>query len=251
MNAPLDPSFLGADPVIEDRAKMVVLPSPTARKLEEMSLVYNTLAMVIIVLDHAIATYPDFSKHTQQTQALLASIYRDAVVQFVGCFGKGGGHHRYYLSVEEVYQNQPAAVQFFEYLSGIRDSFAAHRHGAWRQGNVVAVLDDNGRPTEIRVLVGTAVAPYVPELQRFRHFADHARHVAEHKTGMLIKTVLGETQAVSPEELFAYSAPDIIKPDPSRVRMSRTEYYDQEKYAEGEAPQQSALGPNFRKPQAR
>lgn len=68
-------------------------------------------------------------------------MFRDAIVQFVGCFDKTA---QFPLSAEEVYKDDADGLTLFTWFKDVRDAFASHKFGAFRQC-VVGVVDFNGQ----------------------------------------------------------------------------------------------------------
>jgi hypothetical protein len=57
------------------------------------------------------------------------SLFRDAIIQFVGCFDKSA---KYPLSPDDVY-GPTNNLPLFEWFKNMRDAYAAHKFGAQRQ----------------------------------------------------------------------------------------------------------------------
>jgi hypothetical protein len=71
-----------------------------------------------------------------------ASLFRDAVIQFVGCFDKTA---QFPLSAQDIYGRDPDGLPSFQWFKNTRDAYAAHKFGAQRQCVVGVVLKDGER----------------------------------------------------------------------------------------------------------
>ena len=79
-------------------------------------------------------------KRTLRDTEVAASLFRDAVVSFMACFDKSNAIS---LDPEALYRPYEGGVQYFQWLSAIRDTWIAHRHGASRQTSAAIVVDQN------------------------------------------------------------------------------------------------------------
>ena len=83
-----------------------------------------------------------FASQEAPEESLLAqSLFRDAIVQFVGCFDKTA---QFPLLAEEVYKDNADGLSLFAWFKDVRDAFASHKFGAFRQC-VVGVVESGGQ----------------------------------------------------------------------------------------------------------
>jgi hypothetical protein len=71
-----------------------------------------------------------------------ASLFRDAIVQFVGCFDKSA---QFPLSAEAIYGADPSGLASFQWFKDTRDAYAGHKFGAQRQCVVGVVVKNSQR----------------------------------------------------------------------------------------------------------
>lgn len=76
-----------------------------------------------------------------EARVIGKSLFRDAIVQFVGCFDKTA---QYPLSVEAIYGHDPNGLSSFQWFKDVRDAYAGHKFGAWRQC-FVGVIERDGQ----------------------------------------------------------------------------------------------------------
>lgn len=113
--------------------------SPEAIALSEAYLLENDLTTslknILLIIDRH-----KYLHESPEEMCLAEALYRDAVVQFVGCFGRKPNQ----LSKERVLGGIEGAMESMSYLEDIRDSYAAHRFGPTRQNFIVVVPMDGG-----------------------------------------------------------------------------------------------------------
>jgi len=69
------------------------------------------------------------------------SLFRDAIVQFVGCFDRGAEHP---VDEKVVFSQVERGAEYIAWLKDIRDSYAAHRFGTLRQCVAGVMIDKAG-----------------------------------------------------------------------------------------------------------
>ena len=110
------------------------LDTPEAREYAEWCLLELDLQRCLKVAE----LWKDMDKTSDREVAV--SLFRDAVVSFVACFDK---NNTVGLDPETVYGPYEGGMQYFLWLSSIRDTWIAHRHGASRQTSAAIVVDES------------------------------------------------------------------------------------------------------------
>ena len=110
------------------------LDTPEAREYAEWCLLVLDLERCLRVT----RLWKDLDK--DRDTEVAASLFRDAVVSFMACFDKSNAIS---LDPEALYRPYEGGVQYFQWLSAIRDTWIAHRHGASRQTSAAIVVDQN------------------------------------------------------------------------------------------------------------
>ena len=71
---------------------------------------------------------------------VCVSLFRDAVISFVSCFDKQLPVH---LDALNVYSQVPGGLDYFNWLTNLRNTWIAHRFGPYRQCEVAIFIDIN------------------------------------------------------------------------------------------------------------
>jgi hypothetical protein len=82
------------------------------------------------------------SSSDTEDQLIGASLFRDSITQFVGCFDKTA---QFPLSAQEIYGHDPNGVSSFQWFKDTRDAYTSHKFGAQRQCVAGVVLKDGER----------------------------------------------------------------------------------------------------------
>jgi hypothetical protein len=81
------------------------------------------------------------SSRDPEDQLIGLSLFRDAIVQFVGCFDKTA---KFPLNAEKIYGDHEGGLSSFQWFKDFRDAYAAHKFGAQRQC-IVGVISHGGQ----------------------------------------------------------------------------------------------------------
>jgi hypothetical protein len=114
--------------------------------------------------------YAEKPDRTSIDKIIELSLFRDAVVQFIGCFDKS---NKYRLDETEIYGADPNGLPYFQWMNNIRNAYAAHKHGAQRQA-LIGVMRDPVTGTE--GVVGMALIYEGPP--KAAHAGPHSFHDA-------------------------------------------------------------------------
>jgi hypothetical protein len=112
--------------VAKEYAENLILQDDMRTSLETMKLWHEK---------YASATEPE-------DRTIAASLFRDAIVQFVGCFDKSS---QFPLLAEAIYGHDPYGMSSFQWFKDVRDAYAGHKFGAWRQCVVGVIERDDGQ----------------------------------------------------------------------------------------------------------
>lgn len=127
---------------------------------------------------------------------IAKSLFRDAIVQFVGCFDKTA---RYPLSAETIYGHDPNGMSSFQWFKDVRDAHAGHKFGAWRQC-VVGVIEHDGQRG-----VGHILAAFRGQQKEdgdaLRGFMQTAAAYLDANVDRLREAVKKSVEAMKPDEL--------------------------------------------------
>lgn len=119
------------------------LDIPKARELAETMLFLEDARHSFQALNLWFSRYTGDKRRSDDDQIISDSLVRDAIIQIIGCFDKSAEHH---LDPNEVFSAIEGGVEYFNWLKGIRDAYAAHKFGSLRQCIVGVFLDPESKP---------------------------------------------------------------------------------------------------------
>lgn len=198
------------------------LNTATANELAELILLQHDIGSCLNAMKLWSERFANRDSMSQEEQTIAQSLFRDAIVQFIGCFDRTA---KYRLFPDDVYQDIDGGIEYYNWLKDIRDAYAAHKFGPLRQCVVGVFLDTTGTKA---LTVGDLVHIYMgpadnggPMIFNFIRIA--SRHLDE-KIEKLQKEMLLEVQGMSPEALSALPNARTHGVDPGDVRQSRAEF---------------------------
>jgi hypothetical protein len=119
------------------------LNTPLAREFAEALLVQHDMRLSLEAMKLWGEKYAGADPEKDKEGSIICgSLFRDAVIQFVGCFDESAKFH---LSAEAIYGHDPNGLSSFQWFKDTRDAYAAHKFGAQRQCVVGAVLEPSGK----------------------------------------------------------------------------------------------------------
>jgi hypothetical protein len=124
------------------------------------------------------------------------SLFRDAIVQFVGCFDKTS---RYPLSAEAIYGHDPSGMSSFQWFKDVRDAYAGHKFGAWRQC-VVGVIERDGQ-RGVGHILATFRGQQKEDGDQLRGFMQTAAAYLDANVDRLHEAVKKSVEAMKPDEI--------------------------------------------------
>jgi hypothetical protein len=150
---------------------------------------------------------------------ICESLFRDAVVQFVECFGNPKKNQ---LSVEDVFGHSPEMVREMAFLRDLRDGYAAHNHGPRRQCIVIVVPSETnftfgGYRLAFSVPSDDAIPAYISLFETAIIFTIT-------RCSALHQQVLQELQALTKEQILALPTAAIRTPSEGEIKQARKEF---------------------------
>jgi hypothetical protein len=107
-----------------------------AKELAELLLLQHDVQASIAAMEIWGAKYAEKELSGEDT-IIAAALFRDAIVQFMGCFDTSA---QFKLRQDVVYAGVDGGPEYFQWLKDIRDAYAAHKFGRLRQAVVGANL---------------------------------------------------------------------------------------------------------------
>jgi hypothetical protein len=200
---------------MEQRLKAI--ETPLARELSEALLMQ-------IDMNASIATmklwHEKFASSDDEEKRLIAqSLFRDAIVQFAGCF-----EHSKILDPAAIYGHDPNGLKSYQWFKDTRDAYAAHRFGRQRQCVVGAIIN----PATGEIGYGHLMTKYAgqnkedgPQLQGFMQTAAKA---LDTKVNELTQKLREYIVQLKPEEVSALKDASVqVGLEQDKVRESRSQ----------------------------
>jgi len=176
-----DVPFKALDNVLaKEYAENLILQQDMRTSLETMKLWHEK---------YASATEPE-------DQIIAKSLFRDAIVQFVGCFDKTS---QFPLSAEVIYGHDPNGMSSFQWFKDVRDAYAGHKFGAWRQC-VVGVIELDGQ-RGVGHILATFRGPQKEDGEQLRGFMQTAGAYLDENVGRLLEAVKKGVEAMKQDEI--------------------------------------------------
>lgn len=115
------------------------LNHPETEALEEAYLIQHDIRGCIDAIQIWYCDYASIPDPDRKQNAIGGALFRDAIVQFISCFDNS--NKKYRLDESELYGDDPAKMAGFKWMLDVRNAYAAHRHGAFRQCCILAFRD--------------------------------------------------------------------------------------------------------------
>lgn len=195
------------------------LTGPTAALLCELLLVESDLNFSLSAMALWEETYAE-KRDDPDGKTVALALFRDAIIQFVGCFGD---EDKGKLSREAVYGQSPDDLATFDWMKDLRDSFCAHSHGSFRRCEVFALLET--------VQPGLASFAGVGHWRAIWDGPNHAQPLLELMTPAMdplqdrIRATRAQLEneflAMGPKELSSLRKSKVVLAKPDEVRLTR------------------------------
>ena len=197
------------------------LDSPSALRLAELSLLQFDINHSIKAIEIWSAEFCDRGELAERDRTVSISLYRDAIVQFTGCFAG-----RSSLSASDVYGHIEGGPETYQFLLDMRDAYAAHNFGPLRQAVSIAMFKPDfaelirvGCPRWI--YHGGLTRSIGDELRRFMQVAQ--THV-DARMESARDQVHSEVSSMSVDEWRALNEPQIHHAEIQDIRSSRSRF---------------------------
>jgi hypothetical protein len=199
---------------MSDPGQVRELDSPLARELGELNLICMDMETTFLAIDLWRVKYVPMKDMTSTERTVALALFRDAVVQFVGCFDRTA---EFSLQKEDIYKTD-RELAYFAWLRDLRDSYAAHKFGPYRQ----CAVGVDVKTRRVRFLTQIYRGPTTAEqLQKF--VAKAAVHAALRMKG-IAEQLNRQTASLTDEQLAAMPISEIHPVTNSEMRMSRSKF---------------------------
>lgn len=145
---------------------------------------------------------------SKEALAICEAIFRDAIVQFVGCFDIP---KQPCLSSEAVFGANATTAESFRFMKDLRDTYAAHRFGPQRQCFIIVREREDGSGHEVgnyRVSFSMPHDDVLPEYERMVRIAQRA-----------IQKKIAAASSIVEQQVRDLGAEGVAKLPPVRVKV--------------------------------
>lgn len=194
------------------------IDSPAAKELAETILIQTDIRFAI----SAIGIWQRMAsemKEGEDSTVICQALFRDAIVQFIGCFEEKPKHT---LVRDQVYSENNGGHEYFKWLQDMRDAYAAHKFGALRQSSAGVVVED-GKAISHGFLQSIYLGPDVQGAPQLLHFMQIAADFVAVKIKTLEQRMLEEVRLMTAEQLEALPIIRMHGVDPVDVRKTRAD----------------------------
>jgi hypothetical protein len=196
------------------------LATPEAKELAEMLLLRQDLASSFQAMQLWHKRYWQKENGTPEDTLIATCLFRDAILQFIGCFDSTA---QYKLSVQDVYKSTQGATEYFKWLKDIRDAYIAHKFGPHRQCIVGVFSDSNGTVIGNGHFVSVYLGPQEGARDLIEFIAIAGRYLNS-RIEDLQAQVLAAAKAMSKEDLNALPIARAYGVGPNETRMTREKF---------------------------
>jgi hypothetical protein len=176
---------------------LMALASPLAREYAENLLLQNDMHGSLATME---VWQRKFASSKDLEERLIgASLFRDAIVQFVECFDTTA---QFPLSAQDIYGHDPEGVRSFQWFKDTMDAYASHKFGAQRQCVVGVILKADGQ-RGIGHLAATYRGQNKEDGDQLRGFMQTAADFLDGRTEQLLLRLIDEVQKMTDAEFAA------------------------------------------------
>ena len=156
--------------------------------------------------------------------AIATALFRDGIVQFMACFNSNVAKRNCFLIPSEAFGDIAGWESYYQKLYDLRNAYAAHNHGAQRQYDVFAVVDEHGVIQAFSVAFAMLAGFSILERDQLMYFMDAALRHADARRIEAEDKVLAEVRALTPDEIAALPDAEMIAPSDAQTKMTRDRY---------------------------
>lgn len=129
---------------------------------------------------------------------VAVSLFRDAVVSLISCFDKTNAVS---LDAQALYGRYEGGLEYFQWLTTIRDTWVAHRYGTSRQTSAAIVVDENsGDFLGVGNMLMTYSRPVLAGADDFILFVSIAAAEAKTRQSEAQKVVERQAKSLTPSQ---------------------------------------------------
>ena len=198
------------------------LDSPNGRLFAEWQLLLKDLESCLAAARLWKSTSQ--AEKTETNSVIAASLFRDAIVRFMACFDDATPVR---LDAAELYgpSRIEGGLEYFRWLSTLRDTWIAHRHGASRQAHTaIAVSESTGAFLGFcNMIVALASFDYREEDGLIPLIEMAIAHTAK-QCQSYNEVVRAEVEAMQSDQLLKLPRASMVVPNERTRHMGRRKY---------------------------
>ena len=198
------------------------LDTPNGRLYAEWALLLQDLGVCLEVAE--LWKTRSQEEEAEVDRMISASLFRDAVVRFIACFDKEA---LVCLDAAELYEHPriKGGMDYFRWLSGIRDTWIAHRHGAYRQAHaVVAIEEGTGKLIGVGTHIVSVVSYDYAGKDGFIALIRIAIHYAEKRVEEQARVVEQDASSMHATQRLRLPIATTKVPDERSLRLGRKKF---------------------------
>lgn len=153
---------------------------------------------------------------------VAVSLFRDAVVSLISCFEKP---NTVSLDAQALYGRYDGGVEYYQWLSTIRDTWVAHRHGTSRQTSAAIVVDENsGDFLGAGNMLMTYSRPVLAGTDDFIMFVSIATAEAKARQGEAQLVVERQAKSLTPSQRLRLPIANVKSATGGALRIGRRKF---------------------------
>ena len=153
---------------------------------------------------------------------VATSLFRDAVVSFKACFDK---NNTVSLDPSTLYQPHEGGVEYYQWLSTVRDTWVAHRHGASRQAYAAILVDQSsGDFIGIGHAAMTYSRPVLQGAEDFIRFISIALADARARRDRAMAVAESQAKSLTPEQRLRLPVAKMKAAAGGELRLGRRKF---------------------------
>jgi predicted secreted protein len=201
---------------MSDPSQVRELALPLAKELGELNLICMDMETAYHAIQYWRAQYSPINAADMDDldRTIALALFRDAIVQFVGCFDRTA---EFSLKAEDAYKTE-GQLKYFRWLRDLRDSYAAHKFGPYRQ----CAVGVDVKTRRVRFLTQLYRGPNGGD--QLLHFMAKGALYAALRMKDLAERLNQVTASLTDDELNAMPIAKVHPVTESEVRMSRSAF---------------------------
>lgn len=157
--------------------------------------------------------------------AISQSLFRDAIVQIMGCFTTNLEKRNQFLIPQEAFDGLNGWPEFYRWMLDYRDAYAAHNFGIHRMCEATATVNtETGEVVQIGHLQSMHIGPMDDVKTSMHTFISRANDHVGVRINELHAKLLVEVQSMPPDEFAKLGPPRLVIGGPEDLRLSRGKY---------------------------